>query len=228
MVIKAACDYANSHKNKKWQSYAAAVAAAGLKAFLQQLQFPDEEEESPTGKAILLAQSKIYAYDIIAAWMKSLAPKLAPAVGSTNDFGSSLNRAYTAPGEMHFHHHLLSTGKKIKLKVSKTDSCSFQAKDQPEATSGNGMWPANFSQGLRLNTSDLLTFQNVDPHNMSANVHGLGALFYDCIDVLERVAAYNIPDTLLMQSLPRVKTEMRRLQCWAFTVGIDGETTRKG
>ena len=34
VVIKSASDYADSHKNKGWQHFAAAVAAAGLKAFL--------------------------------------------------------------------------------------------------------------------------------------------------------------------------------------------------
>jgi hypothetical protein len=33
-VIKGACDYADSHKNKVWQRYAAATAAACMKAFL--------------------------------------------------------------------------------------------------------------------------------------------------------------------------------------------------
>ncbi|KAF6808465.1 PFS domain-containing protein (phosphorylase superfamily protein) [Colletotrichum sojae] len=36
LVIKAVCDYADSHKNKKWQSYAAATAAACTKAFLDE------------------------------------------------------------------------------------------------------------------------------------------------------------------------------------------------
>lgn len=36
VVIKAVCDYADSHKNKRWQDYAAAVAAACMKAFLQE------------------------------------------------------------------------------------------------------------------------------------------------------------------------------------------------
>ncbi|KAF6801232.1 PFS domain-containing protein (phosphorylase superfamily protein) [Colletotrichum musicola] len=36
LVIKAVCDYADSHKNKKWQSYAAATAAACAKAFLEE------------------------------------------------------------------------------------------------------------------------------------------------------------------------------------------------
>lgn len=35
VVIKGACDYADSHKNKKWQRYAAATAAACTKAFLR-------------------------------------------------------------------------------------------------------------------------------------------------------------------------------------------------
>ena len=34
VVIKGACDYADSHKNKVWQRYAAATAAACMKAFL--------------------------------------------------------------------------------------------------------------------------------------------------------------------------------------------------
>lgn len=36
VVIKSACDYADSHKNKMWQRYAAATAAACSKAFLEE------------------------------------------------------------------------------------------------------------------------------------------------------------------------------------------------
>ena len=36
IVVKGVCEYADSHKNKKWQMYAAATAAAGMKAFLKQ------------------------------------------------------------------------------------------------------------------------------------------------------------------------------------------------
>ena len=35
ILVKSACDYADSHKNKKWQRYAAATAAAGLKSILE-------------------------------------------------------------------------------------------------------------------------------------------------------------------------------------------------
>jgi nucleoside phosphorylase len=35
VVIKGVCDYADSHKNKKWQGYASAAAAAYMKAFLK-------------------------------------------------------------------------------------------------------------------------------------------------------------------------------------------------
>ncbi|KAH7014409.1 uncharacterized protein B0I36DRAFT_398007, partial [Microdochium trichocladiopsis] len=35
LVIKGVCDYSDSHKNKRWQPYAAAAAAACIKAFLQ-------------------------------------------------------------------------------------------------------------------------------------------------------------------------------------------------
>ena len=43
IIIKAACDYADSHKSKKWQDYAAAVSAAGLKAVLEELKLSDHE-----------------------------------------------------------------------------------------------------------------------------------------------------------------------------------------
>jgi nucleoside phosphorylase len=36
VVIKGVCDYADSHKNKKWQGHAAATAAACMKAFLKE------------------------------------------------------------------------------------------------------------------------------------------------------------------------------------------------
>lgn len=36
IVIKSVCDYADSHKNKQWQEYAAATAAACTKAFLEE------------------------------------------------------------------------------------------------------------------------------------------------------------------------------------------------
>ena len=36
VIIKGVCDYADSHKNKKWQKYAAVTAAACTKAFLGQ------------------------------------------------------------------------------------------------------------------------------------------------------------------------------------------------
>ncbi|KIX00980.1 uncharacterized protein Z518_10046 [Rhinocladiella mackenziei CBS 650.93] len=50
VVIKAACDYADSHKNKDWQDYAAAMAAAGLKVLLKEWTTPDQladRDESP-------------------------------------------------------------------------------------------------------------------------------------------------------------------------------------
>ena len=43
ILIKAVCDYADSHKDKRWQSYAAAVAATGLKAILEILELPEDD-----------------------------------------------------------------------------------------------------------------------------------------------------------------------------------------
>jgi nucleoside phosphorylase len=35
IIIKGVCDYADSHKNKKWQSFAAATSASAMKALLE-------------------------------------------------------------------------------------------------------------------------------------------------------------------------------------------------
>ena len=44
VVVKAGCDYADSHKSKEWQGYAAATAGACLKALIERWPLPNEEE----------------------------------------------------------------------------------------------------------------------------------------------------------------------------------------
>jgi nucleoside phosphorylase len=47
VIIKGVCDYADSHKNKVWQDYAAATAASGTKAFLECWVSTTRESEKP-------------------------------------------------------------------------------------------------------------------------------------------------------------------------------------
>jgi nucleoside phosphorylase len=57
LVIKGVCDYADSHKNKQWQDYAAATAAACTKAFLQRWISRDDfhaSEARPAMKPIFM------------------------------------------------------------------------------------------------------------------------------------------------------------------------------
>ena len=54
LVIKAVCDYADSHKNKNWQGYAAAVAAACTKACLNEWIIADQEFETHSCKYLAL------------------------------------------------------------------------------------------------------------------------------------------------------------------------------
>jgi len=49
IVVRGICDYADSHKNKDWQEYAAAVAAALAKELLSVVP-PQEVEQMPTIK----------------------------------------------------------------------------------------------------------------------------------------------------------------------------------
>jgi nucleoside phosphorylase len=56
VVIKGVCDYADSHKNEKWQAYAAATAAACTKAILGEWMVADKPQQSgiDSGKRLVL------------------------------------------------------------------------------------------------------------------------------------------------------------------------------
>jgi nucleoside phosphorylase len=54
LVIRGICDYADSHKNDRWQKYAAATAAAYAKEFLG---FVDNQDLAQTTRAIDLLQN---------------------------------------------------------------------------------------------------------------------------------------------------------------------------
>jgi hypothetical protein len=56
LVIRGICDYADSHKNKKWQAYAAGMAAACAKEVLSVIP-PMEVEKTPTVQAVIEAPS---------------------------------------------------------------------------------------------------------------------------------------------------------------------------
>jgi nucleoside phosphorylase len=47
IVIRGICDYADAQKNKDWQEYAAAIAAACAKELLEHVQPNDVDGERP-------------------------------------------------------------------------------------------------------------------------------------------------------------------------------------
>lgn len=49
VVINGVCDYADSHRNTIWQNYAAATAAACMKAFLTQWTIGDRPQAARRG-----------------------------------------------------------------------------------------------------------------------------------------------------------------------------------
>jgi len=50
LVVRGICDYADSHKNKEWQPYAAATAAACAKEFLYVIPPVDHGVQKDSGK----------------------------------------------------------------------------------------------------------------------------------------------------------------------------------
>jgi nucleoside phosphorylase len=68
LVIRGICDYADSHKNKRWQHYAAATAAAYAKELLSITPASEVANTRTVGKAIRSDVGKsIYAFTVIAA-----------------------------------------------------------------------------------------------------------------------------------------------------------------
>ncbi|KAL2802591.1 hypothetical protein BJX63DRAFT_414727 [Aspergillus granulosus] len=53
IIIKGVCDYADSHKNKRWQAYAAATGACAAKVFLDYLS-PDEQEDATSRRQFIV------------------------------------------------------------------------------------------------------------------------------------------------------------------------------
>lgn len=52
LVIRGICDYADSHKNKKWQPYAAATAAAYMKELLSVIPVKDMVRVCPAADLV--------------------------------------------------------------------------------------------------------------------------------------------------------------------------------
>ena len=52
LIVKSACDYADSHKSKEWQIYAAATAASGLKVILEQWEVSGRPSEKDKQYAV--------------------------------------------------------------------------------------------------------------------------------------------------------------------------------
>jgi hypothetical protein len=52
LVIRGVCDYADSHKNKRWQPYAAATAAAYAKELLSVIPGADVAKSHTTEETI--------------------------------------------------------------------------------------------------------------------------------------------------------------------------------
>jgi nucleoside phosphorylase len=57
LVIRGICDYSDSHKNKNWQAYAAAVAAAYTKELLGEIE-PAVVERTPTAATVMNTTGK--------------------------------------------------------------------------------------------------------------------------------------------------------------------------
>jgi nucleoside phosphorylase len=63
LVIRGICDYADSHKNKKWQPYAAATAAAYMKELLSVIP-AQEVSKIPHASGMVQISGEQLAFDL--------------------------------------------------------------------------------------------------------------------------------------------------------------------
>ncbi len=63
LVIRGICDYSDTHKNKEWQAYAAATAAAYTKELLSEIE-PALVKETPTAAAVMIESLEAIKHDI--------------------------------------------------------------------------------------------------------------------------------------------------------------------
>ena len=61
VVVRGICDYADSHKNKRWQPYAAGVAAAYAKEVLSAIPAADVAKSRTAEEVTGVARSQYYA-----------------------------------------------------------------------------------------------------------------------------------------------------------------------
>jgi hypothetical protein len=59
LVIRGICDYADSHKNKKWQAYAAATAAGYMKELLSVIPAKDVAQVPPAADVVQIPREYI-------------------------------------------------------------------------------------------------------------------------------------------------------------------------
>lgn len=64
LIIRGICDYSDSHKNKQWQEYAAATAAAYAKEFLNTI--PTTEEATQTAVQVVKSRAGMRDYPYVA------------------------------------------------------------------------------------------------------------------------------------------------------------------
>ncbi|KAI0888439.1 purine and uridine phosphorylase [Annulohypoxylon maeteangense] len=84
-VIRAACDYGDKHKNKKWQPYAAAMAAAYAKAILSQIPpTPRPDRRDGQGRSRCRARDSTDSDSDSDEDSRNKRPKLDSTTGSTS------------------------------------------------------------------------------------------------------------------------------------------------
>ncbi|KAH0547678.1 hypothetical protein FGG08_000167 [Glutinoglossum americanum] len=93
-VIKGVCDYADSHKNKKWQRYAASTGAACMKAFLEEWTSPGKLPQGRPSQARAIAKARLNIRltrrnSVIAVQPDDSLPKISPTSPSDNTLKSA-------------------------------------------------------------------------------------------------------------------------------------------
>ncbi|ORY63100.1 uncharacterized protein BCR38DRAFT_410062 [Pseudomassariella vexata] len=190
VIVKAVCDYADSHKNKRWQDFAAATAASAMKALLEHyiqrngpetahtwFLVPYNENPGFVGRSEILDQVKrLFGHDQNQATVKPCSRVALYGLGGVGKTQIALAYVYwmkeTHPGVSVFWVHASNAQRFRQAFASIAEECNIPGRDDPKAdalllvrkwleTKNSGQW--------------LMVIDNADDTHLFSQIHGCHA-----------------------------------------------------
>ncbi|KAL3495490.1 hypothetical protein BJX62DRAFT_222676 [Aspergillus germanicus] len=216
IIMKGVCDYADSHKNKAWQSYAAATGAAAAKAFLEYWEPTAREDANKFHipldlSAVPAIEEFIGREDDLNRLWDYLQPgssqrrKVAVLHGLGGIGKTQLAIHFARKHQNNFTAIFWLSGKDRSAVVSSLSSCLSQIEGQPSEVKATSEEEA-VQRAIQVlqwlarpaNTGWLIIFDNIDQYSP---LHGHGDFGYDIYEFFPKADHGSIIITSRLQRL---------------------------